>query len=195
MITAGYHLGHRTQGSVVMYLNSSDAHNQHEGTTSHFSFTFKDAIHTRAGEGVLVSLHSASVPYSFYNIRAGVNNTLDLENTTPFTITIPEGNYNVKNFGTTVTALILPNLGVGQSFSMEYDAPSQKFKYTLGVGSNLVLKTGLSNSPFVEMGFEMVDHTLAASSTSYPLTSRISTDRCTPCISARTCRPSRSSRV
>ena len=65
MSTAGYHVGHRTQGSVVMYLNSGDAHNQHEGTTSHFSFTFKDAIHTRAGEGVLVSLHSASIPYSF----------------------------------------------------------------------------------------------------------------------------------
>ncbi len=150
-----------------MYMNSGDAHNQHEGTTSHFSFTFKDAIHTRAGEGVLVSLHSASIPYSFYNIRAGVNNTLHLESTTPFTITIPEGNYNVKNFGTTVTALILPNLGGGQSFSMEYHASSQKFQYTMGVGSNLVLKTGLSNSPFVEMGFEMADNTLVASSTSF----------------------------
>ena len=167
MSTAGYHVGHRTQGSVVMYLNSGDAHNQHEGTTSHFSFTFKDAIHTRAGEGVLVSLHSASIPYSFYNIRAGVNNTLDLESTTPFTITIPEGNYNVKTFGTTVTALILPNLGGGQTFSMEYEASSQKFKYTLGVGSDLVMKTGLSNSPFVEMGFEMADTTLDRVSTSY----------------------------
>ena len=167
MITAGYHIGHRTQGSVVMYLNSGDAHNQHEGTTSHFSFTFKDAIHTRAGEGVLVSLHSASIPYSFYNIRAGVNNTLDLLSSTAFTITIPEGNYNVKTFGTTVTALILPNLGGGQSFSMEYHAPSQKFKYTLGVGSNLLLKTGLSNSPFVEMGFEPFDQLLDASSTTF----------------------------
>ena len=167
MITAGYHVGHRPQGSVVMYLNSGDAHNQHEGTTSHFSFTFKDAIHTRAGEGVLVSLHSASIPYSFYNIRAGVNNTLDLVSTTASTITIPEGNYNVKTFGTTLTTLILPNLGGGQSFSMEYEASSQKFKYTLGVGSDLVMKTGLSNSPFVEMGFEMADTTLDRASTSY----------------------------
>ena len=51
MSTAGYHVGHRTQGSVVMYLNSGDTHTQHENTT-HFSFTFKDAIHPRAGEGV-----------------------------------------------------------------------------------------------------------------------------------------------
>ena len=26
MSTAGYHVNHRTQGSVVMYINSADAH-------------------------------------------------------------------------------------------------------------------------------------------------------------------------
>jgi len=159
MSTAGYHVGHRTQGSVVMYLNSGDAHTQHENTT-HFSFTFKDAIHTRAGEGVLVSLHSASIPYSFYNIRPGVNNTLHLlGGSGEFTITIPEGNYNVKSFGTKVTELIAAQLGV-QTFAMEFDASSQKFKYTLGVGSNLEMKTGDANSPSIEMGFEQTDHEL-----------------------------------
>ena len=164
MSTAGYHVGHRTQGSVVMYLNSGDAHTQHENTT-HFSFTFKDAIHTRAGEGVLVSLHSASIPYSFYNIRASVNNTLSLlGGGGEFTITIPEGNYNVKSFATKITELVVAQLG-GQTFDMEFDAPSQKFKYTLGAGSNLEMKTGEANSPSVEMGFEQIDHEIVQSTT------------------------------
>ena len=160
MSTAGYHVNHRTQGSVVMYINSADAHTQHENTT-HFSFSFKEAIHTRPGEGMLVSLHSASIPYSFYNIRSGVNNTLILlGGGGEFTITIPEGNYNVKSFATKITELVLPNLAGGQTFAMEFDAPSQKFKYTLGAGSNLEMKTGEANSPYVEMGFEQTDHEL-----------------------------------
>ena len=166
MSTAGYHLGHRTQGSVVMYLNSGDAHTQHENTT-HFSFTFKEAIHTRPGEGVLVSLHSAAIPYSFYNIRAGVNNTLSLlHGATQFSVTIPEGNYNVKSFATKITELVLAQMG-GQTFAMEFDAPSQKFKYTLGAGTALTLKTSLTSSPSVEMGFEPFDQLLDASSTTF----------------------------
>jgi len=162
MSTVGYHVNHRTQGSVVMYINSADAHTQHENTT-HFSFSFKEAIHTRPGEGMLVSLHSASIPYSFYNIRAGVNNTLTLiGGGGEFTITIPEGNYNVKSFATQVTELVLPNLTGGQTFAMEFDAPSQKFKYTLGAGSDLAMKTGEDNSPFVEMGFDREDTLLDA---------------------------------
>ena len=60
----GYHTTHHTQGSRVMYLNSADADTLHEDNTTHFSFTFNEAIHTRAGEGVLVSVLSASIPYS-----------------------------------------------------------------------------------------------------------------------------------
>ena len=71
----GYQLGHHTQATRVMYINSADVQSYHENTT-HYTFSFKEAVHTRAGEAMLVSLHSASVPYSFYNIRTNVNDTL-----------------------------------------------------------------------------------------------------------------------
>ena len=41
--------------------------------TSHYSYAFKDAVETARDEAMLVSLSSASIPYSFYNIRTDVD--------------------------------------------------------------------------------------------------------------------------
>ena len=66
---------HQTQAPRVMYINSADVVKHHENTT-HFAYSFQEALHTREDEGALVSLLSASIPYSFYNIRDGVNNKI-----------------------------------------------------------------------------------------------------------------------
>ena len=74
MSQVGYHLGHETQASKVMYLDSRDG--AQIGTGTEFSYVFEDALVTREDEGMLVSLLSATIPYSFYNIRAGVNDAM-----------------------------------------------------------------------------------------------------------------------
>ena len=62
MNRVGYHATHETQASKMVFLDSVDCRQSTE-LTSHFSYAFKDAIETASGEGMLVSLSSASVPY------------------------------------------------------------------------------------------------------------------------------------
>ena len=73
MTDVGYHLGHETQASKVMYLDSRDGVSTGTGEGSEFSAVFEDSMTTWEDEGVLVSLLSATIPYSFYNFRTGVN--------------------------------------------------------------------------------------------------------------------------
>ena len=74
----GYLLGHQTRTSKVMYINSKDVSNFYGGVTTDYSYEFKEPVECRTGEGVLVSLVSAAIPYSFYNVRDGVNDKIDL---------------------------------------------------------------------------------------------------------------------
>ena len=71
----GFHEWHKSQSSKVMFIDSKDATAVHNGTT-HFTYVFRDTIMIERDEGILVSLLQASVPYSFYNVRHNVNNTI-----------------------------------------------------------------------------------------------------------------------
>ena len=139
----GYDLSRRTQPSKIMYLNSADAHRHHYKTT-HFTFTFKEALHARPGEALLVSLISASIPYSFYNVRTGINDTLVmLVGSVVSSVTLPAGNYNATTIRTALVARINSSdgpLGVNtggatgyapHSLAMDYDSSTQKFVFSL----------------------------------------------------------------
>eukprot|EP01043_Picozoa_sp_COSAG02_P096452 COSAG02_NODE_32744_length_511_cov_1.024272_2_plen_89_part_01 len=76
MDNTGYHEWHKTQQSKVMFIDSKDA-TKHTDTT-HFTYVFNDNINIKKNEGVLVSLLQASVPYSFYNVREGINDKIDI---------------------------------------------------------------------------------------------------------------------
>ena len=60
MTDVGYHLGHETQASKVMHLDSRDGVGS---GGSEFMVVFEDTLTTREDEGVLVSLLSATIPY------------------------------------------------------------------------------------------------------------------------------------
>ena len=109
MTDVGYHLGHETQASKVMYLDSRDGVSTGTGGGSEFHAVFEDSMTTREDEGVLVSLLSATIPYSFYNFRTGVNDgmkfteaTLDGSSTSFHTINIEPGNYTATTLRTTL---------------------------------------------------------------------------------------------
>eukprot|EP01047_Picozoa_sp_COSAG01_P026635 COSAG01_NODE_1722_length_9386_cov_6.717562_11_plen_130_part_00 len=91
-----------TQSSRLMFINSEDADRSHQTHTTHFAITFKEALHVKRNEVMLVSLHSASVPYSFYNIRTGVNDKLKYKlEFYPYAqekeVLFDAGNYNVNS--------------------------------------------------------------------------------------------------
>ena len=109
----GYHTTHTAASSKVLFIDSKDASALHAGTT-HFTYVFRDSILVNKDEGVLISLLQASIPYSFYNIRPGVNDRIDIKygaysvtpTLTDILITIPPGNYTAISLANKFTAIL-----------------------------------------------------------------------------------------
>ena len=114
----GYHHSHSTQSSKVLFIDSKDATQRHKGETTHFTYVFRDTIIVQKNEGVLLSLLQASIPYSFYNVRKGVNDVIDVvvfsiiaDHLYEKAIVFPPGNYTAismaKQFKTQLESCFL----------------------------------------------------------------------------------------
>ena len=149
MNRVGYHATHETQASKMVFLDSVDCRQSTE-LTSHFSYAFKDAIETASGEGMLVSLSSASVPYSFYNVRAGINDLLHYNGT--LSIAVPPGNYSANQLAKKVVSLF-----AGETPSITatatYDKVTQKFTFTSPAPLTFHFEEDKINSIKNELGF------------------------------------------
>ena len=140
----GYHTTHAASSAKVLFIDSKDANAFHAGS-SHFTYVFRDAITVNENEGVLISLLQASIPYSFYNIRPGVNDKIDIQygaySTTPTLtdalITMPPGNYTAISLANAFTKLLEteltldPNNSFRSKVTMDYDRNTQKFNFSI----------------------------------------------------------------
>eukprot|EP01045_Picozoa_sp_COSAG04_P019259 COSAG04_NODE_1855_length_5385_cov_4.796443_5_plen_320_part_00 len=126
MNRVGFHGTHETQPARMMYLDSSDATHL-TPLTSHYTYSFKDAVETGKGEGMLVSLSNASIPYSFYNIREGVNDRLylDFGSGEAFGLVTP-GNYNSTALAAEVVRVALDK---GVTLTATFDKTTQKYSF------------------------------------------------------------------
>ena len=137
----GFHEWHKSQSSKVMFIDSNDATAVHNGTM-HFTYVFRDTIMIEMDEGILVSLLQASVPYSFYNVRDGINDKIDCRisqhttpSYTPITIQMPAGNYTAISMANKFVELLqaqMQTAGLPATVTMTYDRDAQKFKFTAG---------------------------------------------------------------
>lgn len=95
-----------TPASKVIHLDSAHAHVYHQKDedgnelTSHFIYNMNEAIVCPDHLSMLCSLHTATIPYSFYNVRHNVNNTIIVSYVDDagvqsgiYKILIPAGNY------------------------------------------------------------------------------------------------------
>jgi hypothetical protein len=146
-----------------MYLDSRDG-SATGGSSSEFSYVFDDAMVTRDDEGMLVSLLSATVPYSFYNIRLGVNDALRFTVFAPVaggsqqrTFTIDAGNYTATSLRTAVQEKMTAectSAGIATAVVVTYDRTSQKFKFATDTADRqITLDFADINSFHIEMGF------------------------------------------
>jgi hypothetical protein len=165
MTDVGYNLGHETQAAKVMYLDSRDGTSALQDGSA-FTVVFEETMTTRQDEGLLVSLLSATIPYSFYNIRQGVNDavsfveaTLDGSQSVVHTVTLESGNY-------TVTAMRLAlqdkatqaclDIGILNTvITIDYDRTQQKFKFSTPTADRRVTLQFLTivNPMHTELGF------------------------------------------
>lgn len=115
-----YNLSSDENPSKMLYLDSADADAYIENQTNtqsqtytrplttNFIFSLREKIVVPDHEDCLVSLHSATIPYSFYNVRAGINDTIPLKltfgtgATLTTSISIDDGNYDVYNLASSI---------------------------------------------------------------------------------------------
>ena len=172
----GFHEWHKTQQSKVLFIDSKDATAQHDGTT-HFTYIFRDTIIVKKNEGVLVSLLQASIPYSFYNVREGVNDKIDIivaaaGFTSPkeHVIQLDSGNYTAislaSKFKQKVEYALANNPGqpLASIVTINYDRDKQKFQFSIkattddGLGRTVVLNLSHGQNQGthfdIELGFD-----------------------------------------
>jgi hypothetical protein len=165
MTDVGYHLGHETQASKVMYLDSRDDVSSGGQTGSEFTVVFEDTLTTRDDEGVLVSLLSATIPYSFYNIRAGVNDALSFVEATldggashTHAVALEPGNYTATTLRTALAdkaTAVCAASGISTVIAIDYDRTQQKLKFSTATADRRVtlLFQSVANTMHTELGF------------------------------------------
>ena len=131
-----YKLETNTPPPVMLHLDSRFATNYLETNSlgkpksSNFIYTLKEPMTVPDHMNLLVSLHTATIPYTFYNVRSGVNDAITYYiSGIPITYIIPEGNYSATGLiGLLKTQL---ELTVGLTAVIDYTRETLKFGFTI----------------------------------------------------------------
>ena len=111
---SSYNLDPRYDASKVLYINSRDADTYVEinpqGTDylhTNFLYTLTEKLNIKGDQMALLSLYSATIPHSFFNVRAGLNDTIPMRiecidgSDTPIiqqvNIQLDDGNYDTDS--------------------------------------------------------------------------------------------------
>ena len=152
-----YQLETNTESSKIIHLNTTDASSYlQSGLTTYAQFNLDTPIEIDENHMGLVSLNSAIIPYSMYNIRDGVNNEIAfryISDNEPEIIQVPEGNYTITTLATLISSLLTSLSSLNGVYSMSFNRTIMK--YTLSsTQTELFLDFFLSNkSIHIEMGY------------------------------------------
>ena len=109
-----------TPASKVIHLDSKHAHIFHQKDvdgnelTSHFMYHMNEAVLCPEHLSMICSLHTATIPYSFYNVRHNVNNTIILNyvdnegsQSGIYKVVLPSGNYTALSLQNSFLEVLL----------------------------------------------------------------------------------------
>lgn len=142
------HLLNTNKSSVMLHVRSVDGVASEDGFNTDFSIYLKEHLTCLPGEHFLMSLSSAQIPYSFYNIQDGMNNLIIINGVDKL---IPAGNYNVI----TLTAVV-KEFGI----ILKYSVMTGKYTFTSPSLMDLIL-TDLS--PLAQLGLPEGNYSLGTS--------------------------------
>tara|TARA_R110000765_G_scaffold186141_1_gene291797 strand:+ start:432 stop:1562 length:1131 start_codon:yes stop_codon:yes gene_type:complete len=188
-----YQLQPNAMSSKILYIDSRDAEiylqqkNQEMPNgvtetvdlTSYFQYTIAEKIEVPTNQRALISLNSATIPYSFYNIRTGINDKIQIKATnltggsnSSAPLTFSAGNYTAYSFASVIETFInsasiqFDGGGITFDFEMNFDTDKQKFQYILkkkdttpaSANNNIKLEFLFADetaqeTPHIEMGF------------------------------------------
>tara|TARA_Y100001963_G_C6772521_1_gene445666 strand:+ start:1231 stop:2151 length:921 start_codon:yes stop_codon:yes gene_type:complete len=136
-----YILTANTPPPVILHLDSRFATQYLEqdsngrNLTTNYIYTMKEPIVVPDHMNVLVSLHTATIPYSFYNVREGVNDTIKyrFNGGAVNDLVLPAGNYSANRLATLMKTAFED--GTGLTANITYSRESLKFTFTITGGS------------------------------------------------------------
>ena len=109
--------------TIQIFLNSKTANKHYDGYTSNCLFNLPHIVLPRA-KNLYMSVQSASIPYSFYNVD-GFNDTLiySVNFGSNIAITIPQGNYNTSSLRNYLQSVMT-------GFTITYSSLNNNFTFT-----------------------------------------------------------------
>tara|TARA_R110000823_G_scaffold230852_1_gene357656 strand:- start:423 stop:1406 length:984 start_codon:yes stop_codon:yes gene_type:complete len=156
-----YVLSTATDNSKLIYINSADATQVFSSADAVFKYDLENVIDSPDTEDLLISLYSCVIPYSFYNIRKDINDTILFTNLTgsgaaSVSFQIPAGNYTTSSLGVVIKTQLQALVFTSGTYFVTYDRTKMKFRYfATGISVNQVaidLST-TTKAPFIELGF------------------------------------------
>ena len=155
----------RTRGSTYITIRSRDLQNVDESGSSG-RFTLFESIDAGDYEVLGVRLISATIPNSWSNLSSTNNNNqiTFLENTTSYTITIPDGSYSIDELTSEIKTLMENANGNAISYTFSYNEINNKLTISSNSSTITTIKFSLINTPRRFLGFTGIDKTFNSSS-------------------------------
>ena len=131
-----YILSANTPPPVIIHLDSrfatqyleTDALGKPKSTN--FIYTLKEPMTIPDHMNLLVSLHTSTIPYTFYNVREGVNDTIAfVADGTPYEFTLDKGNYSATGLASVIKTEL--DAISGLTATIDYSRETLKFGFTL----------------------------------------------------------------
>ena len=144
------------ENSLVIHLDSRygnkiETNSEGRKLTTNYTYTMIEGIPVPDSKMCEISLYNATIPYSFYNVRSGVNNqvgiTVNTGSDNTSILFIPEGNYTAVSLKNELikqqkasSNIIVKSLGL----TIAYDRTTLKFSFSVPAVSG-TLKTAANN--------------------------------------------------
>ena len=158
----------QAKSSTVLHIRSKDALQLTDGYNTNFSVNLLNPIIIDDSSEIHVSVMSAEIPYSFYNISSHLENNILVYDDTEI-LTFTNQNYDVDE----MVDFFESNTAFKAIFNTTYNTQTNKITFTNTTGVSHKINLSLSNIN-KEIGFEEVD----TDRTILPTESLISTHVC-----------------
>lgn len=135
-----YVLTTNTPPPIIIHLDSRFATQYLEtdsngrAKTTNFIYVMKEPLIVPDHMNLLVSLHTATIPYSFYNVRNGVNDKIYYNmGGVDYILTLDSGNYSATGLASTLKTHIDSN---GGTATISYSRESLKYTFNIAGVAN-----------------------------------------------------------
>ena len=127
---------------VEIVLNSKTG-TEISGKDGHKFYELENEIVARKDETIVLHLKKAFIPFSFYTLSSNQeNNKLDIKETqsdtttNTYSITIPNGNYNITQLLAKIKELLEATTTFSYKYSITFDAVTGKVSFIIESGTN-----------------------------------------------------------